>query len=135
MGDTNSRAAFNAEMERTAFRKKVVSRVPHREVFAIAKEWFQERGYRVVPSGRPNQIFVMGGQEGLLPRVNGDILAVANVGKGKVTMLTFNSVGERLSACMAEFVEELRAQSRAARREPTAEEDAASSQVQGPSGR
>lgn len=126
MSDTNSRAAFNAEMERTAFNKKAVSRAPQAEVFAFAKEWFQERGYRVMPSGRPNQLFVMGGPEGLLPRVNGDILAVSNVGKGKVTMLTFNSVGERLSAYMAEFVEVLRAQAKAARREPTAEEKAAS---------
>lgn len=126
MSDTNPRSAFNAEMERTAFHKKAVSRAPQKEVFAFAKEWFQERGYRVLPSGRPNQIFVMGGPEGALPRVNGDVLAVSNVGKGKVTMLTFNSVGENLSRHMASFVEELRAQAKAARREPTQEEKDAS---------
>lgn len=126
MDDTNPRSAFNAEMERTAFNKKAVSRAPQSEIFAFAKEWFKQRGYRVMPSGRPNQVFVMGGPEGALPRVNGDILAVSNVGKGKVTMLTFNSVGERLSATMAEFVEVLREQAKAARREPTAEEKAAS---------
>ncbi|HYH12028.1 MAG TPA: hypothetical protein VD789_06700 [Thermomicrobiales bacterium] len=126
MSEPNPRAAFNAEMERTAFNKKAVSRAPQAEIFAFAKEWFQARGYRVMPSGRPNQIFVMGGAEGSLPRVNGDILAVSNVGKGKVTMLTFNSVGETLSSYMAEFVEVLRAQAKAARREPTAEEKAAS---------
>lgn len=126
MSEPDPRAAFNAEMERTAFSKKAVSRAPQAEVFAFAKEWFAERGYRVLPSGRPNQIFVMGGREGSLPRVNGDILAVSNVGKGKVTMLTFNAIGERLSATMAEFVEVLRAQAKAARREPTAEENAAS---------
>jgi hypothetical protein len=124
--ESDSRSQFDAEMARTAFHKKAVSRAPSREVFAYAREWFGERGYRVLASGRPNQIFVMGGPEGSLPRVNGDILAVANVGKGKVTMLTFNSVGEGLSARMAEFVEVLRAQAKAARREPTKEEREAS---------
>lgn len=123
---TNDRDRFNEEMARTAFSRKAVSRAPMREVFAIAKDWFGERGYRVLPSGRPNQIYIMGGAEGALPRVNGDILAVENVGKGKVTMLTFDAVGENLSARMAEFVAELRAQAKAARREPTAEEAAAS---------
>lgn len=122
---TSDRERFNEEMARTAFKKKAVSRAPMHEVFAYAKTWFGERGYRVLPSGRPNQIYIMGGAEGALPRVNGDILAVENVGKGKVTMLTFDSVGENLSARMAEFVTELRAQAKAARREPTAEEAAA----------
>ena len=126
MSETDDRSRFNAEMERTAFHKKAVSRAPAQEVFAFAKSWFGERGYRVMPSGRPNQIFVMGGPEGALPRVNGDILAISNVGKGKVTMLTFNSVGEELSRNMSTFVDELRAQAKAARREPTAEENAAS---------
>lgn len=125
-GKNTSRSRIDAEMARTAFNKKAVSRAPAPEVFATAKTWFSVRGYRVMPSGRPNQIFVMGGPEGELPRVNGDILAVANVGKGKVTMLTFNAVGERLSLAMAEFVEELRAQAKAARREPTQEERDAS---------
>lgn len=123
---TSDRDRFNEEMARTAFKRKAVSRAPMREVFDIARAWFGERGYRVMPSGRPNQIYIMGGPEGALPRVNGDILAVENVGKGKVTMLTFDSVGENLSARMAEFVAELRAQAKAARREPTAEEAAAS---------
>ncbi len=96
------------------------------DVFATARTWFQERGYRVLPSGRPNQLFVMGGAEGRLPRVNGDILAVTNVGKGKVTMLTFNAVGENLSKEMSAFVDELRSQAKAARREPTNEERDAS---------
>lgn len=123
---TSDRDRFNEEMARTAFKRKAVSRAPMREVFDIARAWFGERGYRVLPSGRPNQIYIMGGSEGALPRVNGDILAVENVGKGKVTMLTFDSVGENLSARMSEFVAELRAQAKAASREPTAEEAAAS---------
>ncbi len=126
MTDSDARARFNAEMERTAFSRKAVSRAPSHEVFSTAKLWFGERGYRVMPSGRPNQIFIMGGPEGALPRVNGDILAVTNVGKRKVTMLTFNAVGERLSQHMAMFVDELREQAKTARREPTAEEREAS---------
>lgn len=126
MSEGNARAGFNAEMERTAFHKKAVSRASSTEVFAFAKDWFQARGYRVLPSGRPNQVFIMGGAEGALPRVNGDILAVTNVGKGKVTMLTFNSVGENLSREMSAFVDELRAQAKAARRAPTKEEEEAS---------
>jgi hypothetical protein len=124
MTEAGRRAEMNAEMERTGFRKKAVSRAPMAEVFALAADWFGSRGYRVLPSGRPNQIYIMGGPEGALPRVNGDILAVSNVGKGKVTMLTFNSIGEQLSRHMAAFVAELRQTARAARREPTAEEDA-----------
>lgn len=126
MTEKSARERFNEEMARTAFNKKAVSRAPMREVFAYAKEWFTPRGYRVLPSGRPNQIYIMGGAEGALPRVNGDILAIENVGKRKVTMLTFDSVGENLSARMAEFVTDLRAQAKTARREPTAEESAAS---------
>ena len=126
MTEQSARERFDAEMARTAYKKKAVSRAPMREVFAFAKEWFSARGYKVLPSGRPNQIYIMGGAEGALPRVNGDILAIENVGKGKVTMLTFDSVGESLSARMAEFVTELRAQAKAARREPTKEEEAAS---------
>ncbi len=126
MAEQSARERFDAEMARTAFNKKAVSRAPMREVFAFAKEWFTARGYKVLPSGRPNQIYIMGGTEGVLPRVNGDILAIENVGKRKVTMLTFDSVGENLSARMAEFVAELRAQAKTARREPTAEEAAAS---------
>lgn len=126
MTDKSARELFDAEMARTAFKKKAVSRAPMQEVFAFAKEWFTARGYRVLPSGRPNQIYIMGGAEGALPRVNGDILAIEGVGKRKVTMLTFDSVGEDLSARMAEFVTELRAQAKTARREPTAEEAAAS---------
>lgn len=126
MTNSDPRSRYNEEMERTAFSRKAVSRAASAEVFANAKTWFGERGYRVMPSGRPNQIFIMGGPEGALPRVNGDILAVANVGKGKVTMLTFNAVGEHLSQHMSAFVDELRAQAKTARREPTQEERDAS---------
>jgi hypothetical protein len=104
------RKQMTQEMERTAFQKKAVSRQPARETLADAIEFFKERGYKSGFSARPNQIYVMGGREGLIPRVNGDIRAQENVGKGKVTMLTLNGFGEQLSQTMAEYVEYLRKQ-------------------------
>ena len=52
----------------------------------------------------------MGGREGILPRVNAEILAQANVGKGKVTMLTISGFGEDLSRHLAAYVDHLRQQ-------------------------
>jgi hypothetical protein len=104
------RREMTAEMERTAFQRKAVSRRPARETLDDAIEFFKERGYRAGLSARPNQIYIMGGREGKIPRVNGDIRAQENVGKGKVTMLTLNGFGERLSKVMAEYVEHLRTQ-------------------------
>ncbi len=109
MTEQSARERFNEEMARTAFKKKAVSQAPMREVFAFAKEWFTARGYRVLPSGRPNQLYIMGGAEGALPRVNGDILAIENVGKGKVTMVTISGFGEQLSTHLADFATSLRA--------------------------
>ncbi|MEX2425521.1 MAG: hypothetical protein WD401_02045 [Thermomicrobiaceae bacterium] len=104
------RRQMTTEMERTAFQKKAVSRQPARETLADAVEFFKERGYKSGFSARPNQIYVMGGREGIIPRVNGDIRAQENVGKGKVTMLTLNGFGETLSETMGEYVEQLRKQ-------------------------
>lgn len=104
------RKQMTAEMERTAFQKKAVSRKPANETLADAIEFFRERGYRSDYSARPNQIYIMGGREGVIPRVNGDIRAQENVGKGKVTMLTLNGFGENLSQTMADYVEHLRSQ-------------------------
>jgi hypothetical protein len=102
------RKQMTAEMERTAFQRKAVARQPAKEALADAVEFFRERGYRSDFSARPNQIYVMGGREGVIPRVNGDIRAQENVGKGKVTMLTLNGFGENLSQAMADYVEHLR---------------------------
>lgn len=104
------RREMTAEMERTAFQKKAVSRQPAAETLDAAIEFFKERGYRSGHSARPNQIYIMGGREGKIPRVNGDIRAQENVGKGKVTMLTLNGFGEGLSQTMADYVEHLRKQ-------------------------
>ncbi len=104
------RKQMTAEMERTAFQRKAVSRKPANETLADAIEYFRGRGYRSDFSARPNQIYIMGGKEGVIPRVNGDIRAQENVGKGKVTMLTLNGFGENLSQAMADYVEHLRGQ-------------------------
>ena len=115
--ETNSdpaamRAALTEEMARTAFQRKAVSRQSPKEALDDAIAFFQERGYRAGRTGRPNQIFVMGGREGPLPRVNAEILAQGNVGKAKVTMLTVSGFGEALSAHLAAYVEHLRQQRR-----------------------
>jgi hypothetical protein len=104
------RRQMTTEMERTAFQKKAVSRQPANETLASAVEFFKERGYKSGFSARPNQIYVMGGREGIIPRVNGDIRAQENVGKAKVTMLTLNGFGEQLSQTMGDYVEHLRKQ-------------------------
>jgi hypothetical protein len=104
------RKQMTAEMERTAFQRKAVSRNPARETLSDAIEFFRSRGYRSDFSARPNQIYIMGGREGVIPRVNGDVRAQENVGKGKVTMLTLNGFGEQLSQTMADYVDELRKQ-------------------------
>ncbi len=101
--------AFNAELTRTAFQRKAVSRLAAAEVLERARQFFLDRGYRTGKTGRSDQIFVMGGREGGLPRVTGDVTARADVGKPGTTMVTLNAAGERLGPAMAEFLAELRA--------------------------
>jgi len=106
------RAAITAEMSRTAFQRKAVSRLAVGEALDDAIAFFKERGYRSGRTGRPNQVFVMGGREGLLPRVNAEILAQGNVGKAKVTMLTISGFGEELSNHLKDYVSHVRQQRR-----------------------
>jgi len=101
--------AFNAELTRTAFQRKAVSRLPPSDVLERARAFFESRGYRTGKTGRADQLFVMGGREGILPRVTGDVSARADVGKPGTTMVTLNAAGERLGPAMAEFLMELRA--------------------------
>ncbi|HVX29001.1 MAG TPA: hypothetical protein VHA53_00870 [Nitrolancea sp.] len=102
------RAAITAEMTRTAFQKKAVSRAPINETLDDAIAFFKEHGYRSGRTGRPNQIYVMGGREGILPRVNAEILAQGNVGKAKVTMLTISGFGPQLSEVLRAYTVHLR---------------------------
>ena len=100
--------AYNAELARTAFQKKAVSKLPPGEVLELAIAFFRESGYRSARTGRPGQIFVMGGAEGALPRVTGEISARKDVGKAGTTLVTLDASGERLGPTMAKFLTHLR---------------------------
>lgn len=108
MTDQNPREQMAAEMRRTAYQKKAVSRMSACETLDFAIAFFTERGYRSGRTGRPNQVYVMGGKEGVLPRVTGEIKVQSDVGKGKVTMVTMDATGERLGPTMEEFHKALR---------------------------
>jgi hypothetical protein len=105
---------FDEELKRTAFQKKAVSRMSAAAVLDLAIAFFSERGYRAGRTGRPNQVFVMGKGEGLLPRVTGEISARADVGRPGVTLVTLDAAGERLGPAMGEFYQHLRAVGRRA---------------------
>ncbi len=100
---------FNAALKATAYQKKAVSRLPANEILDLAIAFFSDRGYRANRTGRPNQVFVMGGREGPLPRVTAEISARADVGKPGTTLVTMDAAGEKLGPTMAEFHKELRA--------------------------
>lgn len=102
-------------MVRTAFQKKAVSRLPAAEILDIAVAFFIEQGYRSGKTGRPNQIYVMGGQEGVLPRVTGEVSARGDVGRPGVTLVTIDGFGEKLGPAMNAFYLDLRK-----RRKPSA---------------
>ena len=106
--------AVNREMQRTAYQKKAVSRMAPVAVLDLAVEFLSAQGYRAGRTGRPNQVFVMGGREGEAPRVTGEISARANVGKAGTTLVTIDGFGERLGPALKAFYVELRARSRVA---------------------
>ena len=109
-----SRAAMNAEITRTAFQRKAVSRLSVTEIHDLASAFFRERGYRVGRTGRPGQLFVMGPAEGALPRVTGEVNVQANVGRGQTQLIRLDAAGEKLGPTMADFHAHLRTQRRAA---------------------
>jgi hypothetical protein len=100
------------EMVRTAYQRKAVSRLPPAQVLDLAIAWFREQGYRSDRTGRPNQVFIMGGREGPLPRVTGEIQARADVGRPGVTLVTMDGFGERLGPALGAFHQHLREQRR-----------------------
>ena len=101
--------AFNEELKRTAFQRKAVSRLRPEAVLEQARLFFESRGYRTGRTGRSDQLYVMGGREGILPRVTGDVSARADVGKPGTTLVTLNAAGEKLGPAMADFLKEIRA--------------------------
>ena len=114
------RSIAEAEMNRTVFQRKAVSRMPAADVLDMAITFFRDRGYRSGKTGRPGQIFVMGGREGVLPRVTGEVSARSDVGRPGVTLVTIDGFGERLGEAMNAFHQELRARRKAARDVPPA---------------
>jgi hypothetical protein len=112
---SDERARITAEMTRTAFQRKAVAREPAETVLDDAIAFFSARGYRSGRTGRPNQVFVMGGREGVLPRVTAEILVQPNVGKARTTMVTISGFGETLSQHLADYAAHLRVRARAAR--------------------
>lgn len=110
--------AYNAEVKQTAYQKKAVSRLPPGEVLDLAIAFFKERGYRSGKTGRPNQVFVMGGKEGGLPRVTGEVSARQDVGRAGTTLVTLDAFGERLGPAMADFHAELRQRRQSAQSVP-----------------
>lgn len=112
---------INAEMARTAVQKKAVLKIPPAEALSLASAFLTERGYRSGPAARPNQIFVLGKAEGVIPRVTGEIGARANVGKPGTTLLTVDGFGERLGPVLVELIAALRAESK--RRQAAAKAD------------
>ncbi|HEV2529780.1 MAG TPA: hypothetical protein VGT61_15145 [Thermomicrobiales bacterium] len=110
---TPGRAELNAEIARTAFQRKAVSRLSVAEIHDLASTFFRERGYRVGKTGRPGQLFVMGPAEGALPRVTGEVNVQANVGRGQTQLIRLDAAGEKLGPTMADFHAHLRAQRRA----------------------
>ncbi len=123
---SDERIRITAEMSRTAFQRTAVARAPVGEAMEAAIAFFTERGYRSGKAARPNQVYVMGGREGVLPRVTAELLFQANVGKGKVTMVTISGFGEQLSTHLAEFATSLRAGGSRRAEERSSEEDAPS---------
>lgn len=110
--------ALNDELRRTAYQKKAVSKLAPGEVLDRAIAFFKERGYRSARTGRPNQVFIMGGAEGALPRVTGEVTARPDVGKAGTTLVTMDAAGERLGAAMREFHLSLRQRAKAVEQTP-----------------
>ena len=106
------RDELTAEMTRTAFQRRVVTRASPDAVLERAISFFSERGYRAGRTGRPNQVYVLGKREGILPRVTAEILVQPNVGRGGVTLVTVSGFGPQLREHLAAFVQELRSERR-----------------------
>ncbi|MBX3071820.1 MAG: hypothetical protein KF883_15040 [Thermomicrobiales bacterium] len=103
---------FDEELQRTAFQKKAVVKLAPDRALDLAIAYFKERGYRASRTGRPGQMFVMGGPEGGLPRVTGEISSRKDVGKPGTTLVTLDAAGENLGPAMKEFLVFLRAENK-----------------------
>ena len=100
------------EMRRTAYQKSAPLKLAPEAALQYATTFLKERGYRAGPAGRPGHVFVLGGPEGGLPRVTGEIAARANVGKPGTTLLSVDGCGERLGPALKELLAALRLESK-----------------------
>ena len=107
-GSPADRNAIEAELEKTAFQRKAVTRGSVDEAARHAIAFFSGKGYKAGRTGRPNQVYIRGGREGLLPVVHAELLIQTNVGRGNVTMVTVSGAGERLREALQSYVDELR---------------------------
>ena len=107
-----NRNDVEAELERTAFQRKAVSYLDLDNTADQAIEFFTERGYKAGRTGRPNQVFVRGRREGLLPVVHAELLIQTNVGQGNVTMVTISGAGEKLSKALEAYATYMREEGR-----------------------
>ena len=93
-------------MRRTAYQKSAPLKLAPDEALQYATTFLKERGYRA------GHLFVLGGAEGGLPRVTGEIAARANVGKPGTTLLSVDGCGERLGPTLKELLAALRLESK-----------------------
>jgi hypothetical protein len=108
----DERARITEAMARTTFQRKAVSREPAAVVLDDAIAFFAQRGYRAGRTGRPNQVYVIGGREGALPRVTAEILVQPNVGKAKTTLISISGFGEQLSGHLRDYAAHVRQRAR-----------------------
>ncbi len=110
--ERGERERLTAEMTRTAFQRRIVTRADPDAVLERAIAFFSARGYRAGRTGRPNQVYVIGKREGDLPRVTAEILVHPNVGRRGITLVTVSGFGPQLREHLAAFVQELRRERR-----------------------
>jgi len=106
------REALSDEMARTAFQRKVVTPAAAEDVLADAIEFFRARGYRAGRTGRPNQVYVLGGREGILPRVPAELSIQPNVAKARAPLWAISGFGPRLQEHLRAVAEHVRAKRR-----------------------
>ncbi len=116
--DTPDRRTLTDEMTKTAFQRKVVTRLAPEAVLERALSFFTARGYRAGRTGRPNQVYVLGKREGSLPRVTAEITVQPGVGRRGSTLVTISGFGPQLREHLAAFAEELRRERSPAQAEP-----------------
>lgn len=112
---------LSEELKRTTILKSVVLPLPAREIIALGRRYFGERGYRALPASTPNNLMIRGGREGSLPSVIGELaVQERQTVRGRTSLVSLSGYGERLGQHMLAFYEVLRAERQRARAAPGA---------------